>query len=59
MPRKKLDKVQSHWRVKTTTVETLSELARVLGYEYADKGAVGELLDAIADGKILLVPKKK
>lgn len=59
MPRKKLDKVQSHWRVKTTTVDALDQLAKALGYEYGKGGAVGELLDAIADGEVLLVHKKK
>jgi hypothetical protein len=59
MPRKKLDKVQSHWRVKKDSVEVLSQIAKALGYEYDDRGAVGEMLDAIADGEILLVNKRK
>jgi hypothetical protein len=59
MPRKKLNKVQSHWRVKPETRDTLSNIAKALGYEYHNEGAVGEMLDAIADGDILLVLKRK
>ncbi len=59
MPRRKLDKIQSHWRIKRSTTEALSQIAKALGYEYGESGAaVGEMLDAIADGKILLVQKE-
>ena len=43
-------------RVSPNTPNTLSNLARVLGFEYGNSGATGELMDAIAQGKFLLIP---
>lgn len=59
MPQVKKNHVNAHYRVSPETKQTLSDLARQLGYEYGKGGAVGEMLEAIAKGEILLVPRRK
>ncbi len=54
MPRKQLGKIQSHWRIEPETKEALDQIAQALGYKYGTGGAVGEMLDAIANGELLL-----
>lgn len=58
MPRKKLHKISSHFRVDEITPNELSRIAVTLGYIYGNGGAVGEMLDAIAKGELLIVPKE-
>lgn len=50
MGRTSLDKVKSSWRIKSSTRQYFNDLALEAGFKYADEGAPGELLDAIADG---------
>lgn len=54
MGRKKLERQHLHARVATTTPAKLKQIALLLGFEYGGDGAVGQLLDAIADAKIEL-----
>lgn len=58
MPRKKLNKVSSHFRVDERTPDELSRIAVTLGYIYGSGGAVGEMLDAIASGNLIVIPKE-
>lgn len=44
------------WRVRKGTGEALSQIAFNFGFRYSDRGSVGKLLDAIADGSFILVP---
>ncbi len=57
MGRLKANRVQKHFRVDANTPEKLDRLAIQLGYVYGRGGALGELLDAIANEEIILVPK--
>ena len=57
--RKKLDRTSLHARVAPNTADTLKDIAFALGYVYDGEGSTGQLLDAIADGKLLLVPSNK
>jgi hypothetical protein len=59
MGREKLDRVQKHFRVDRNTPEKLSQIAIGLGFKYGKGGAIGEMLDAIATGKLVLMPPKK
>ena len=56
--RSKQRKISSHFRIKRTTAVELSHIAANLGYIYGHGGAVGEMLDAIAKGDLLLIPKE-
>lgn len=48
------------FRIAEGTDDTLSKIAEAFGYKYADRGgSVGQLLDAIACGEILLIPSQK
>lgn len=47
-----------HARVALSTPDKLKEIARKLGYLYADEGSTGQLLDAIANGDIILIATK-
>lgn len=42
-------------RVESDTPEAIRAIALNLGYVYGGKGSVGKLLDAIADGEVVLV----
>lgn len=53
--RKKLDRISLHARVDPKTPDKLREIAEKLGYTYSDEGSIGQLFDAIASGKILLL----
>ncbi|MBP5972837.1 hypothetical protein HW132_08845 [Brasilonema sp. CT11] len=57
--RKKLDRVNLHARVAPGTGNKLKEIAQTLGYIYDKEGSTGQLLDAIADGEIILIATKK
>ncbi|MGB3650792.1 MAG: hypothetical protein WBA41_06210 [Rivularia sp. (in: cyanobacteria)] len=57
--RKKLDRVSLHARVERGTVEKIKEVAHKLGYTYNDEGSTGQLLDAIANGELILIATKK
>lgn len=56
MGRKKLDRDSLHARVAPQTAETLKDIAFKLGYIHGDEGSTGKLLDAIATGKVVLLP---
>ena len=55
MGRKKLERDSLHARVAPGTAEKLKKLAEMLGYVYANEGSIGQLLDAIANGEIILL----
>ncbi|MBW4625858.1 MAG: hypothetical protein KME49_10210 [Brasilonema octagenarum HA4186-MV1] len=57
--RKKLDRVNLHARVALGTGNKLKEIAQKLGYIYDKEGSTGQLLDAIANGEIILIATKK
>ncbi|NJO62603.1 MAG: hypothetical protein HC836_31560 [Richelia sp. RM2_1_2] len=57
--RKKLDRVSLHARVERGTVDKLKEVAQTLDYIYNDEGSTGQLLDAIANGELILIKSKK
>lgn len=57
--RKKLDRVNLHARVAQGTGDKLKEIAQKLGYIYDNEGSTGQLLDAIAQGEIILILSKK
>ncbi len=59
MPQIKKNHVNAHYRISAETKQALSDIARQMGYEYGKGGAVGEMLEAIANGEILLVPRRK
>jgi len=59
MGRNKLNKANAHYRVKLETMDLLNKMAIALGYKHGSGGAVGEMLDAIADGNIILVQKSQ
>jgi DNA-binding LacI/PurR family transcriptional regulator len=53
--RKKLARTSLHARVAPQTAEKIKEIAEKLGYVYDDEGSIGQLLDAIAQGKVILI----
>ena len=53
--RKKLNRASLHARVAPETADKLKEIALKLGYIYNNEGSTGQLLDAIAFGKIILI----
>lgn len=57
MPRKKLNRVNLHSRVSPETPQKLKGIAKAMGFVWGNKGETGKLLDAIANGEILIVPK--
>ena len=57
--RKKLDRTNLHARVAPRTGDKLKEIARLLGYIYDNEGSTGQLLDAIANGELILIATKK
>lgn len=58
MPRKKPNKTQLEIRVLPETPERLKKLAEKHGFIYANKGATGAFLDALATNPNLLQPEK-
>jgi hypothetical protein len=59
MGRKKLDRQEFHARVAPETVDRLKNLAASLGYQHGGQGSIAQVLDAVAQGKIILVPTEK
>ncbi|MBD2076256.1 hypothetical protein H6F86_20715 [Phormidium sp. FACHB-592] len=57
--RKKLDRANLHARVAPSTGEKLKQIALTLGYTYNGEGSTGQLLDAIADGDVILIASNK
>ena len=57
--RKKLDRTNLHARVAPGTGDKLKEIAQLLGYIYDNEGSTGQLLDAIANGELILIATKK
>lgn len=56
--RKKLDRISIHARVAPGTPEKLKEIAQAFGFIYDGEGSTGQILDAIAEGKLILIPTK-
>ena len=56
--RKPLDRTDLHARVAHPTTSALREKALKLGYVYGKSGATGEMLDAIAEGHLVVIPQK-
>lgn len=56
--RKKLNRESLHSRVAPQTAEKLKEIAQKLGYIYNKEGSTGQLLDAIANGDLILIAVK-
>ncbi|WP_414756629.1 hypothetical protein [Anabaena sp. CCY 9910] len=56
--RKKLDRTNIHARVDPKTADKLKEIAQKLGYIYNSEGSTGQLLDAIANGELILISTK-
>lgn len=56
--RKALDRTDLHARVAPETLPAIREIARNLGYTYGDGAATGELLDDIASGSLVVLPKE-
>lgn len=59
MGRPKQDRIQKHFRVDRSTPKKLNQIAIELGFRYGEGGAIGEMLDAIANKDILLIPRQK
>ncbi|WP_373541292.1 hypothetical protein [Chamaesiphon sp.] len=59
MGRKKLDRQEFHARVAPETVDRLKNLAASLGYQHGGQGSIAQVLDAVAEGRIILVPTDK
>lgn len=53
--RKKLNRVNLHARVEKGTGDKLKEIAYKLGYIYNYEGSMGQFLDAIASGELILI----
>ncbi len=53
--RKKLDRTNLHARVALETGDKLKQIAQSLGYIHGEEGSTGQLLDAIAQGQIILI----
>jgi hypothetical protein len=57
--RKKLNRENLHARVAPNTASQLKQIAYKLGYVYNDEGSTGQLLDAIANGDLILISINK
>ncbi len=57
--RKKLNRSVINVRVGTDTPEILKNKAKALGYIHGGEGATGQLLDAIAQDLIQLIPTEQ
>ncbi len=55
MGRKQLNRTNLHARVASETPDKLKEIAEKMGYTYNQSGSTGQLLDAIAQGEIILI----
>lgn len=55
MGRKKLDRDSLHARVAPETADKLKQIAVQLGYIHGGEGSTGQLLDAIANGDLVLL----
>jgi len=55
MGRKQLNRTNLHARVAPETPDKLKEIAFKIGYIYNQEGSTGQLLDAIAQGEIILI----
>lgn len=55
--RKQLNRKDFHVKVDPKTPPILNQKAHTLGFVYGKGGATGELLDAIASEKLVLVPQ--
>lgn len=51
-------RVMRGWRICPMTAKVLQSVAFNWGYRYGGKGSVGQLLDAIATGEVLLLRGK-
>lgn len=56
--RKPLEKTDLHARVAPPTPTALREKAEKLGFKYGNSGATGEMLDAIAQGRLIVIPQE-
>jgi hypothetical protein len=56
--RKKLERTNLHARVAPGTGDKLKEIAQILGFTHGNEGSTGQLLDAIADGELILIATK-
>ncbi|MEM7714699.1 MAG: hypothetical protein AAF349_14180 [Cyanobacteria bacterium P01_A01_bin.68] len=56
--RKKLNRVNLHARVEQGTGDKVKEIAQKLGYIYNSEGSIGQFLDAIASGELILIATK-
>jgi ERCC4-type nuclease len=50
-------RVRGNWRVNESTPNELSKIATMLGFLHGRGGATGKMLDAIASGDYVIVPK--
>jgi hypothetical protein len=57
--RKKLERTNLHARVAQGTGDKLKQIAYILGYTHSNEGSTGQLLDAIANGEIILILSNK
>lgn len=58
MGRKKLNRIKVQVRINEGTHEKIKEISKKLGYTYSEEGAIGQMLDAIADGELILIQRK-
>jgi glutamyl-tRNA reductase len=59
MPRHVENRVTMLSRVDVHTRDKIQEIAKALGYTYAEEGSQGKLLDAIAQGELILIKSQK
>lgn len=57
--RKQLKRTNLHARVAPGTGDKLKEIAQLLGYVYDREVLIGQLLDVIANGELILITTKK
>lgn len=50
-------RVRANWRVDAQTPAELNVIAVTLGFPHGEGGAVGKMLDAVASGDYLIVPR--
>jgi hypothetical protein len=54
--RKKLDRTHLHARVASETPDAIKSIAAAWGFTHNEEGSTGKLLDAIAQGRLILTP---
>ena len=59
MPRKTENRTTMLSRVDAATPGKIQDIAKALGYIYAREGSQGKLLDAIANGELILIKSQK